>query len=179
MIYLLYQCKQDGKQVYIPNKEVIESFTNSIEASDWGATTHALINSRNLLEATWNKKEEKVANYVEQAHLDTSILTYNDENALSYTLSLAYYSARDYYTIIREMPSGKGYADLVFLSKKDKPAMVIELKWNQQVEGAIKQIKERNYIHGLQAYKDNLLLVGITYDTKSKKHSCKIEILHD
>lgn len=179
MIYLLYQCKQDGKQVYIPNKEVIESFTNSIEASDWGATTHALINSRNLLEATWNKKEEKVANYVEQAHLDTSILTYNDENALSYTLSLAYYSARDYYTIIREMPSGKGYADLVFLSKKDKPAMVIELKWNQQVEGAIKQIKERNYIHGLQAYKDNLLLVGITYDTKSKKHSCKIETLHD
>ena len=120
-------------------------------------------------------KEDLVAKYIEEAHLHTSIIQYNDENALSYTLSLAYYTARDYYTIIREMPSGKGYADIVFIPKKDKPAMVIELKWNKDAYTAINQIKDRNYVHGLAYYLDNLLLVGISYDKETKKHECVIE----
>ena len=113
--------------------------------------------------------------FIEQTHLHTSIIQYNDENALSYTLSLAYYTARDDYTMIREMPSGKGYADIVFIPKKDKPAMVIELKWNKDVDTAINQIKDKNYVHGLENYLDNLLLVGISYDKETKKHECVIE----
>ena len=163
------------KKVYIPNKEVTDSFIQSIKNSSWNETTKALLNSKALLEATWAMKEESVAHYIEQAHLHTSIIQYNDENALSYTLSLAYYTARDYYTIIREMPSGKGYADIVFIPKKDKPAMVIELKWNKDVDTVIKQIKDKNYIHGLENYLDNLLLVGISYDKETKKHECVIE----
>ena len=114
--------------------------------------------------------------YIEQAHLETSILTYNDETALAYTLSLAYYSARDYYTIVRELPTGKWYADLVFIPFKiDKPAMVIELKYNKDADTAIKQIKDKKYFFGLEKYLDNLLLVGISYDTSTKKHECIIE----
>ena len=73
------------------------------------------------------------------------------------------------------MPSGKGYADIVFIPKKDKPAMVIELKWNKDVDTAINQIKDKNYVHGLENYLDNLLLVGISYDKETKKHECVIE----
>jgi hypothetical protein len=163
------------KQVYIPNYEVTDSFVNSIETSDWKETTKALQNSRDLLEATWKQDADRVAEYIQESHLHTSILQYNDENALSYTLLLAYYTARDYYTIIREMPSGKGYADLVFLPKKSEPAMVVELKWNKEVKTAIDQIRGKNYIHGLEKYLGNLLLVGITYDKNTKEHKCLIE----
>ena len=170
--YLGYINKEE--KAYIPNKEVVDSFVNSIKSSNWKETTKALLNSRELLEATWNKEEKKVAKYIEEAHLDTSILTYNNENALAYTLSLAYISARDHYTIIREMPTGKGFADLVFIPRHDKPAMIIELKWDQDVETAITQIKDKKYPKALEHYQDNLLIVGITYDRKTKEHDCQI-----
>ena len=160
---------------YIPNKEVSTSFIDSIEDSNWEETTKALLNSRELLEATWRKDEDAVARYIEEAHLNTSILTYNNENALSYTLALAYIYARNHYTMIREMPTGKGFADIVLIPYRDKPAMIIELKWNQEVNTAIDQIKEKKYPKGLEKYKDNLLIVGISYDKKTKKHTCHIE----
>ena len=141
---------------YIPNKEVVDSFVNSIRSSNWHETTRALLNSRELLQATWNKDEEAVARYIEEAHLDTAILTYNNENALSYTIAIAYITARNHYTIIREMPSGKGFADMVFIPIDNKPAMIIELKWDQKVKTAIDQIKEKNYPQGLKKYQDNL-----------------------
>ena len=109
--------------------------------------------------------------------METSLLQYNDENALSYTISLAYYRSRDFYTIVKELPARKGFADMVFIPKGDKPAMIIELKWNQDVETAISQIKEKKYPKGLENYKDNLLIIGIAYDMQTKKHTCKIEEL--
>ena len=176
LIHLGYLGYNSSDQTcYIPNKEVTSSFIASIEDSSWNETTKALLNSRALLEATWNREEELVAKYIEEAHLDTAILTYNNENALSYTISIAYIYARNHYTIIREMPSGKGYADMVFIPKDDKPAMIVELKWDQEVETAIDQIKEKKYYYGLEKYLDDLILVGISYDKKSKKHSCIIE----
>ncbi|MEI3326234.1 MAG: AAA family ATPase [Thomasclavelia sp.] len=176
LIHLGYLGYNSSNQTcYIPNKEVIDSFVNSIRSSNWNETTKALLNSRALLEATWNRDEELVAKYIEEAHLDTAILTYNNENALSYTISIAYMYARNHYTIIREMPSGKGYADMVFIPKDDKPAMIVELKWDHEAETAIDQIKEKKYPKGLEEYRDNLLIVGISYDKKTKKHSCRIE----
>lgn len=94
---------------------------------------------------------------------------------MSYTLSLAYFTARNEYTIVRELPSGKGFADLVFLPIADRPAMNIELKWDQAAETASKQIREKTYDFGLEKYKDRLLLVGINYDKSTKKHTCVIE----
>ena len=176
LIHLGYLGYNSSDQTcYIPNKEVTSSFVASIEDSSWNETTKALLNSRALLEATWNREEELVAKYIEEAHLDTAILTYNNENALAYTISIAYIYARNHYTVIREMPSGKGYADMVFMPKDDKPAMIVELKWDQEVETAIDQIKEKKYYYGLEKYLDDLILVGISYDKKTKKHSCIIE----
>lgn len=141
----------DTKEVYIPNKEILESFVLAIKNSDWGEVTQASTNSKSLLEATWNLDSEKVAKYIEEAHMETSILQYNDENALSYTISLAYIVARNHYTMTREMPRGKGFADLVLIPKKDKPAMIIELKWNKDVDTAISQIKDKKYYFGLES----------------------------
>ena len=110
---------------------------------------------------------------------NASILEYNNENALSCIITLAYYNAVNEYTLIREMPSGNGYADLVFLPRKhsDKPAMVVELKYNHSPESAVAQIKNKNYPKALEEYAGNLLLVGIGYDKRTKQHSCHIEEL--
>ncbi len=119
----------------------------AISNSGWGEISTAIRNSREALEAVWNQDAVKVAEAVERAHYETSHLQYNDENALSYTVSLAFYAARNFYTVFRELPGGKGFADLVFLPKKQyahRPALLIELKWNQDVDGAIRQIKEKN-----------------------------------
>ena len=103
-----------------------------------------------------------------------------DENSLSCTVHLAFYFAREYYTIVRELPTGKGYADICFIPRKlyaDKPAVVIELKWDKSAEGAIAQIKNKEYVEALKDYHGNLLLAGINYDKKEKEHTCVIEQL--
>ena len=115
---------------------------------------------------------------IEQAHFETSHIQYNDENALSYTISLALYSARNYYTVYREFPSGKGFADMVYLPRKkfmDKPALVVELKWDKSAQGAVAQIKNKQYCKSLQEYEGNILLVGINYDKDTREHECIIE----
>ena len=92
-------------------------------------------------------------------------------------IKLAYFSSKDDYFMIQELPSGRGYADIVFLPRKgsDRPVMVVELKWNKTVEGAISQIKEKRYVEALKEYGGEILLVGINYDAKSKRHQCIIE----
>jgi len=126
----------------------------------------------------WNLDGDTVADGIDRAHNEVSILQYNDENSLSCTINLAFYFAREYYTIVRELPTGKGFADICFVPRpyhNDKPAAIIELKWNRNVEGAIAQIKQKQYVDALKNYRGNLLLAGINYDRDAKKHTCVIE----
>lgn len=168
----------DTKEVCIPNSEVQQEFINSIEDGGWEHIMNAIRQSDTLLDATLHGDEEKVAEIVEQVHQDnTSILQYNDENSLSCVLSLAYYSARKSYTITREAPAGKGFADLVFEPRKNSsmPAFIVELKCDHSAEEAVEQIRNKNYTDCLKDYIGEVLLVGINYDKKSKKHTCRIE----
>ena len=131
-----------------------------------------------MLKATWYKDSDAVAEAIDRVHSEnTSILNYNDENALSCVITLAYYDAVNEYTLVREFPTGYGFADIVFIPQKgsDKHAMVIELKWNQSAQGAIEQIKNKKYVQSLNEYHGKLLLVEINYDKVSKKHECLIE----
>lgn len=174
--YLAYDWEKE--EVYIPNKEISKEFITAIRNTSWGEIIRSVRESEALLKSAWAMDADAVAKGVEKAHYETSILTYNDENALSYTISLAFYAAREYYTIFRELPTGKSYADIVFIPKAkaaDKPAMVIELKYDKSVQGAIAQIKDKRYTESLSAYRGNLLLVGINYDKEAKKHECMIE----
>jgi len=177
LIHLGYLTYNDGK-VWIPNSEVQQEFINSIEDGGWETVMNAIRSSDELIEATINGDEENVARMVEKAHDENaSIIGYNNETSLSCVISLAYYSARKEYIIHRELATGKGFADLVFIPRKtsDKPAMVIELKWDKSADTAIEQIKRKQYTDKISEYVGDILLVGINYDTESKKHSCMIE----
>ena len=174
--YLTYDVEKES--VRIPNKEVAQEYINAISTMDWKEVISSINNSRKLLEALWNLDSDKVAAGVDKAHEEISILQYNDENSLSCTISLAFYFAREYYTMIRELPTGKGFADICLIPRKihmDKPTVIIELKWDKSVSGAIAQIKEKKYIDALSEYQGNLILAGINYDKKIKKHSCLVE----
>ena len=179
LIHLGYlSCDSKEQSVCIPNNEIQSEYVNAVSVSDWGEVSKALKHSADLLHAIWKENEQAVAEGMERAHFETSHLQYNDENALSYTISLALYAAKNYYTIYREFPTGKGFADRIFLPRKkfqEKPALVVELKWDKSVTGAIRQIKEKQYCRSLEEYTGNILLVGINYSKKDKKHQCVIE----
>ncbi|MFR5700614.1 MAG: AAA family ATPase [Eubacterium ramulus] len=174
--YLGYD--SDNKAVFIPNGEIRSEYVNAVSVSDWGEVSKGLKNSADTLQAIWENRPLQVAEGIRQAHFETSHIQYNDENALSYTVSLALYAARNFYTVHREFPGGKGFADLVFIPRKkfsEKPALVVELKWDKTARGAITQIKEKEYCRSLEEYHGNLLLVGINYDRKTREHTCCIE----
>ena len=176
--YLAYA--PETEKTFIPNKEIAGEFENAMSVSGWPEVMRVLKESEKLLEDTLKGDEESVARGLDRAHTEVaSILTYNDENSLSCAVGLAYYSARRDYRLIRELPAGKGFADIVFLPlpHTKKPALVVELKYDRTADTALEQMKERNYAQALEGYGGEVLLVGINYekDHKNKPHSCVIE----
>ena len=174
--YLSYD--RTRQECYIPNREVAGEMVNAVKSNQWEPVIKALEQSEHLLQATLDGDEEAVARGVDVAHDEhTSILSYNDENSLACVLSIAYYYAKNDYIMHRELASGKGFADIVLIPRKnvDSPAIVLELKYNQDADTAICQIKRKQYPAKVSDYTDNLLLVGINYDKQQKKHECRIE----
>ena len=164
--------------VRLPNTEVRIEITEAVR----GSKSHPELarwvrESDKQLKDTWAMDEEQVAKAIDTIH-NTKISPrfYNDEQSLRSVIRMAYIGAVDYYVEIQELPSGKGFADLVFIPRRHskRPAIVIELKWNQPVTAAIEQIKQRNYPEAVRRFTDNILLVGITYDEKTKRHQCSI-----
>ena len=180
LIHLGYLTYDFGTETaWIPNNEVQREFINSIEDGGWEHIMKSIRKSDELLEATINGEADIVAEMIEQVHDEnTSILKYNDENSLSCILSLAYYSAKKSYVMYRELAGGKGFADLVFIPRKEcqAPAFIVELKWNKSAEAAIDQIKQKKYTESLKDYSGEILLVGLSYDKDAeKRHTCVIE----
>ena len=174
--YLSYD--RDTYECYIPNKEVADEMNNAIKATSWTPLANTIQNSKFLLDATIAGNENAVAQAIDLAHDEnTSILAYNDENSLACVLTVAYIWARNEYVIHREYATGKGYADLVMIPRRNvsKPALVIELKFNNTADTAIDQIKRKQYPAKIAEYTGDILLVGISYDRDSKQHTCKIE----
>ena len=178
--YLGYDA--DRKKAFIPNYEVATAFEAALQTGEWKEIAKAISICDELLDETIDGNEERVAELIELAHdTYTSVLKYNDENSLSCVLTMAYFTAPAYYNIVREMPAGKGFADFVFIPRANagnRPAMVVELKYNKSADSAIKQIKENRYHGVLSSYQGKILLVGINYDAEGKEkkhHTCVIE----
>ncbi|MCQ2235221.1 MAG: ATP-binding protein [Paludibacteraceae bacterium] len=162
----------------IPNEEVRKQWILSVKLSPDYKKLMAIVNaSKKLLDATVNGDADAVAASLEAAHTEvTSPLTYNDEHCFQSAICLAYFYANTRYTLIKELPTGKGYADLVLIPYLPNiPALVIELKCNKTAESAINQIKEKNYCQALSQYDGDVLFVGINYDKDTKMHTCQIE----
>lgn len=150
----------------------------AIRNDGWEEVIKAVDASEALLKATLEMNEKAVAQLIQEVYMQSSSsLIYNNEISLSSVIALAYYSACRDYTLVRELPTGNGFADMVFLPKRTSlnPALVVELKWDKTAEGAISQIKSKGYVSVLKEYKGNILLVGINYEKKSRKHQCRIE----
>lgn len=174
--YLTYDF--DTRQVWIPNQEIMGEYATTLKILGWSEVAEALRQSDELLNATLNQDHALVEITMEKIHQsETSIMAYNDENALASVITIAYYTARKNYELARELPGGKGYADISFFPRKGvaSPAMIVELKIDAAADSAIDQIKRKEYTEGLKGYKGKVLLVGISYNKKSKKHTCKIE----
>ncbi|MBR5509881.1 MAG: AAA family ATPase [Lachnospiraceae bacterium] len=174
--YLAYNA--DIKSVFIPNEEVRQEFVRAVATGKHKEVAKLIRNSDYLLEQTLNMEEEAVAAAIEEAHsAGTAPMFYNNEQALRSVIKFAYISCVDEFLKIEELPSGRGYADVVFFPKRASgmPVLLIELKWNKSDEGAISQIKKQHYPKRLEAYGGEILLVGINYDVKTQKHTCRIE----
>lgn len=174
--YLAYNGEE--RSVYIPNEEVREEFLRTTRNSSRPELANLIKESDRLIEATLRMDGDEVAQRIEMAHqYYANAKFYNNEQALRMVIMLAYVSRVDDYCDFQELPSGKGYADILFFPKKKsrKPALLIELKWNQSTGGAIEQIKANGYCDAISGYGGDILLVGINYDEKEKKHSCQIE----
>lgn len=161
--------------------EIQAEFVRAMKDKKWDRIIDSINQSEKLLSATLEGNADTVAECIEQVHENTtSFITYNDENALSCVVRLAYYSAEKDYILIREFPTGKGFADIVFIPRgfSNKPAIVMELKWDKTVEAAIRQIKQKRYTGALKEFSGEVIMVGINYDKKSKRHECEIEKIY-
>ena len=178
--YLTYD-KETGT-VRIPNEEIRLEFARTARRVNRDETVRRIRESDQLILDTVQGNEEAVAAQIERIHREeTTPLFYHNEQSLRSVIKLAYFSYKDHYMKFEELPSGDGYADVVYLPKKASPlpALVIELKWNQSAWGAIAQIKDKRYPEALSGYGGDILLVGIAYDRDAKgdgrRHTCVIE----
>ncbi len=182
LVHLGYLGYNDEEStIYVPNEETRRELLHSVRDNHWPQYEGALKLSEQVVLATENKDTETVANLLAKVHEDkVPVLEYNSKSALRYVVLMAYLAAeKDYLAPLNEFPTGKGFADIVYLpkkvSKKGKPALIIELKKDASAKVALEQIKERDYVSRVKEYTDNILLIGINYDSKSKQHSCIIE----
>ena len=177
--YLAYN--QKGQAAFVPNEEIRQELIRATRRKKWDELILLQRESEDLLDATLNMDNEAVASQIEKIHEEyVSSIQYNNENSLSSVLTIAYLSAMQYYfKPVRELPTGYGFADFVFIPKPDYinnfPALVVELKWNKSAKTALQQIKDKKYADSVENYTGNILLVGINYDKDSKKHECMIE----
>ncbi len=177
--YLSYD--RDKRTCTIPNREVATEFKNAIVSeTGWNIIANAIKQSERLLNDTIEGDSDAVAAALDTIHTDnTSVLKYNDENSLACVLTIAYYTAKKDYLIIRELPTGRGFADIVLLPRPTRqvPAVVLELKYNKTADTAIKQIREKRYVGVLKDFAGEVILVGVNYDANTKRHKCEIEKL--
>ena len=177
--YLGYD--QTRKTAFVPNEEIRQELTTAVESKAWNEMILFQQESEKLLDATLEMDCPVVAAQIEKIHNEyVSVIQYHNENSLSSVLAIAYLSAMQYYfKPVWELPSGRGFADFVFIPKpeykSDYPALVVELKWNQNAQTAMQQIKDRKYPDSVLEYTGDILLVAINYDKDKKEHQCMIE----
>lgn len=177
--YLAYD--ETTEKARIPNEEIRMEFVKIVRDVKRDDTIRRVRESEQLIIDTVHENAEAVAAQIEKIHGEESALHYNNEQSLRSVIKRAYFSYGDEFVLFEELPAGAGFADVVYLPKKDSmlPALLIELKWNKTAQGAIGQIKERDYPAAIREYGGEILLVGINYDKEAqagkRKHTCVIE----
>ncbi len=177
----------EGGKVWIPNREIMEQFRVLLMTKDSLGYVYQLAKeSEQMLKATLSGDIQTMTRILKYVHdTEPPILSYNNEVELSAVVNLVYQAARDRYQMEREDKAGEGYVDFIFYpERKDEDALILELKVDGTPEEAIQQIKDRNYMLRFKGklgerskYTGRILVVGISYNKKTKEHFCKVEIM--
>ena len=177
---------EDGA-VFIPNRELMDKFDELLLTNhNLGYIYNLAKESEKMLKATLTGDTETMCRILKFAHdTESPIFSYNSEIELSAVVNLVYLAARDKYRVEREDKAGEGYVDFIFYpERKGADALILELKIDSTPEEAIRQIRNKNYslrfvgkIGETPKYTGRILAVGISYDRKTKEHSCKVEVL--
>ncbi|MBQ8706901.1 MAG: AAA family ATPase [Succinivibrionaceae bacterium] len=169
---------------YVPNREIRSALVDLVEEQPWADSIEIIKQSDRMFDAIRQMDGVTVAELMTEIHnsRDVSMLKYNSEEALvSCLITGLRWRTCSGYDCIREMPSGKGFADLIYVpvSKPDLPIMIIEFKCGRSAQEALDQIrKKRYYSRYLEGnYPNDILLLGISYDPEAKEHECLIEKL--
>ena len=169
----------DKESIRIPNYEIQTEFGDMIHKVSHKETMERLKESEQFLSDIIAQNADAVAANLQKVHMKESTpLWYNDEQALRAIVKLAFFTYRDHYIKLEELPSGTGYVDMAYIPKRydPSPALIIELKAGGTPEEAIEQIRSRNYASSVEGLGNDILMVAITYDKddKTKLHHCRI-----
>lgn len=177
--------------VSIPNKELMDKFAEMVrKRPDFGYIYRLAVESGKMLTATRKGDTDTMVELLERVHnTESPLIRYSDESELSKVITFVYLQAREYYDIRLEDRSGTGYVDYIFYPyKKEDDGIIIELKVDDTVDSAIRQIKDRKYALNFDGKlgeepkcTGRILAVGIAYDRKDekKRHECKVEVLRE
>ena len=165
------------EQLRIPNHELMIKFQEALASEPLGLN-QSIMESKKLLRATLDRDHEEVARLLEELHNEKiPFFKYNDENSLACVVTVGYLAALDKYRITREAKAGKGYADFLFEPlRKTDTAIILELKYGHSAEDALRCIHERDYVQRFKGW-HQVLLVGINYSERTKKHTCLTEVV--
>ena len=178
-------CADDGgdyRLAYVPNKEIRTALSSIVKSQPWFNSMPIIERSKSLFEAITTLDANKIANIITEIHNspNVSLLTYNREESMVFCLisGLMWQTEREY-EVFRELQSGKGSANLIYVPKRNinLPILLIEFKYGQSADEAINQIKEKEYFRRYidTDYPNDILLIGINYNPKTKEHECLIE----
>ena len=188
LIHLGYLGYSDG-QLFVPNEELRLELMRAVESSKFDEYLKLIKDSRELLRHTRALDGDYVASVIERFHVRhesyTATREYNSEDDLRNLVDVvagAYLSCiEDYLRPAREFPTGRCFADLVYLPYRhasyDLPALIIELKINDEAPGIIGKIKDGDYPDAVNGFTGEIILVTIFYDKLTKFHKCVIESL--
>lgn len=178
--YLAYDART--RTVRVPNDEVRAELARTVGKSRHPKLVGLMCESARLLEAIIAMDEAVVAEGFARVHdREAASLFYNNEQSLRAVVKSALVAAIDDYARIEELLGGKGFADVAYLPARGtlQPAILVELKWNKPVDAALEQMRERRYAEVLDGLDVPVLLVGVSYDVKTRRHSCHIELRED
>ena len=182
-------CEEKGngstcRLAFVPNREIRSALSSIVRKQSWYNSLPIIERSEKLFHAIKNCDAGTVSQIIGDIHNSTyiSVLGYNREEALVFCLiaGLMWSTGSDY-ECYREVQSGIGFVDLVYvpLSNVDLPIMLIEFKRDAGADVAIKQIKDNNYVSRYCNNKPDheIIMIGLSYNSKNKEHDCVIESL--
>lgn len=175
--YLSYD--EETKTCRIPNKEIAEEIGRALKKLNWTDLYNPIAESKRLLEETLKGNTDYINAAFDENHKRlATIINKNMEGTLATITRISYYYALENYFVLYEPSCVTGRADAVFIPKREGfLPIVVELKADKSPDEAITQMKEKDYASILEGYHGKVMLLGIAYDSKTLKHSSKIEYL--